>query len=256
MIKRELSTDISLFPQSVRKYLEASRIYDSSSSKIKVYYSDAGYYVKVAEKGKLSHEAELSRRFFAPGIGVEVLEYLSTDRDYLVTREAVGTDLTHCTDDPGMICAILAAALKRLHALPCAGVALAPAYVEYMRIADSEAHKKEFGSTAVTDYFGITDFGTAIDIVRANSKKLTADTFIHGDACLPNVIQNGGKFSAFIDFEMSGKGDKHIDLYWAVWSLWYNLKTASYTDLFLDMYGRENFDIELVRTVAALEVLC
>jgi kanamycin kinase len=254
MIKRELLIDMNAFPQSISKYLENSKIYDSSSSKIKVYYSDAGYYVKVAEKCKLSHEAELSRRFCGLGMGVEVLEYLSTDKDYFVTREAAGTDLTHCTDEPEMICRILADSLKMLHSQDCEDLKPSPAFGEYLEIACKEADKA-FKATPVTEYFGITDIASAIDIARANSKKLTADTFIHGDACLPNVIQNNGKFSPFIDFAMSGKGDKHIDLYWAVWSLWYNLKTAAYSDVFLDMYGRDNFDIELVRTVAALEVL-
>lgn len=254
MVKHELNTDISIFPPSVRKYLENSRIYDSSSSNISVYYSDAGYYVKVAKKGRLAHEAELANRFCDLGIGVEVLEYLSTDKDYLVTREAVGDDLTHCTDKPEMICRILAESLKMLHSQSCDGLIASPALSEYLEIAGKKTDKA-FKATSVTEYFGITGTETARDIVSANVRRLTADTFIHGDACLPNVIQHCGKFSAFIDFTMSGKGDKHIDLYWAIWSLWYNLKTAEYSDVFLDMYGRDSFNFELIRTIAALEVL-
>ncbi len=254
MIKREINADISIFPPSVRRYLEDSRIYDSSSSKISVYYSDAGYYVKVAEKGRLCHEAHLAKRFYSLGIGVEVLEFLSTDKDYLVTREAVGTDLTHCTDDPEMICRILAESLRMLHSQGCEELKISPAFSEYLEIASKESDKT-FKATPVTEFFGITGIDSAREIVSANVHRLSADTFIHGDACLPNVIQHGGKFSAFIDFTMSGKGDKHIDLYWAIWSLWYNLKTADHSDLFLDMYGRGNYDFELVRTVAALEVL-
>lgn len=83
---------------------------------------------------------------------------------------------------------------------------------------------------------------------------LRADTLIHGDACLPNIIQDQGRFSAFIDFHMSGIGDRHIDLYWAIWSLQYNLKTDAWTDLFLDMYGREHISEEALRVVAAFEL--
>ncbi len=255
MIKRELSTDISIFPPSVRRYLENSRIYDSSSSKISVYYSDAGYYVKVAEKGKLAHEAEFCALFCSFNIGAPVLEYLSTDKDYLVTREVVGTDLTHCTDRPKMICRILADSLRMLHSQGCEDLKLSPAFSEYLEIARKKAYK-EFKTTPVTEYFVISGTESARDIIGANVSKLSADTFIHGDACLPNIIQRDGEFAAFIDLVMSGKGDKHIDLYWAIWSLWYNLKTAAYSDVFLDMYGRENFDLELVRTVAALESIC
>ena len=255
MIKYEVNIDISIFPQSVRVYLENSKIYDSSCSNIKVYYSDDGYYVKIAEKGRLSHEAEISKRFYGLGIGVEVLEFVSTDKDYLVTREAKGTDLTHCTDDPELICRILADALKMLHGTPCDDVVLSPAQSEYLAIANAEPKKDAVKQTPVTELFGITDINKALGIIKKNVLKLTADTLIHGDACLPNVIQNNGAFSAFIDFAMSGKGDKHIDLYWAIWSLWFNLKTTEYTDLFLDLYGRESFDFEMIRTVAAIEAI-
>ena len=255
MIKHELNIDLSIFPVSVRVFLENSRIYDSSSSKIKVYYSDKGYYVKCAEKGRLLHEAELYKRFYALGIGIEPVEYLSTDKDYLVTREAKGTDLTHCTDDPELICRILADSLKVLHGKPCDDVVLSPAQSEYLAIANAEPKKDAVKQTPVTELFGITDMNKALDTVKKNVVKLTADTFIHGDACLPNVIQNNGAFSAFIDFTMSGRGDKHIDLYWAIWSLWFNLKTTEYTDLFLDLYGRESFDFEMIRTVAAIEAI-
>ena len=53
---------------------------------------------------------------------------------------------------------------------------------------------------------------------------------------------------------MAGVGDKHIDLYWAIWSLQYNLKTDQYTDYFLDQYGRENFDHDMLNVVAAFEL--
>ncbi len=255
MIKRELSIDIAIFPPSVRKYLENSKLFDSSCSKLSVYYSDAGCYVKVAEKGKLAHEAELSKMFYSLGIGAQVLEFHSTDKDYLVTREAIGTDLTHCTDRPEMICRILADSLRSLHGMHYVNAPASPALTEYLKIAHGEFTESDFKTTALTERFGICGRSEAWQIVRENNHLLYADTLIHGDACLPNVIQKDGKFSSFIDFAMSGKGDKHIDLYWALWSLWYNLKTDKYTDLFLDLYGRDNFDIELIRTVAALEII-
>ena len=62
-----------------------------------------------------------------------------------------------------------------------------------------------------------------------------------------------GRFSCFIDLAMAGLGDKHIDLYWALWSLQYNLGTEKYTDYFLDLYGRENFEYDMLRVIAAFE---
>jgi kanamycin kinase len=61
-------------------------------------------------------------------------------------------------------------------------------------------------------------------------------------------------FSGFIDLGNSGASDRHIDLFWGAWSLWFNLKTDKYTDRFFDAYGRERMDKHLLRTVAAAEV--
>ena len=62
-----------------------------------------------------------------------------------------------------------------------------------------------------------------------------------------------GKFSTFIDVGLAGVGDRHIDIYWVLWSLWYNLKTDKYTDTFLDFYGRDKVDMERLKVVAETE---
>ncbi len=49
-------------------------------------------------------------------------------------------------------------------------------------------------------------------------------------------------------------GDRHVDLFWGVWSLQFNLKTDAYRERFLDAYGREKVQPELLRIVAAAEV--
>ncbi|MBE5874997.1 MAG: aminoglycoside 3'-phosphotransferase, partial [Lachnospiraceae bacterium] len=51
----------------------------------------------------------------------------------------------------------------------------------------------------------------------------------------------------------AGVGDRHIDIYWVLWSLWYNLKTDKYTDTFLDFYGRDKVDMERLKVVAETE---
>ena len=61
------------------------------------------------------------------------------------------------------------------------------------------------------------------------------------------------EFSTFIDVGLAGVGDKHIDLYWVLWSLNYNLKTDKYTDYFLEQYGKEKVDMELLKLVAEVE---
>lgn len=71
---------------------------------------------------------------------------------------------------------------------------------------------------------------------------------------LPNLILDQGKFGSLIDFSLAGIGDKHIDLYWAIWSLEYNLGTDAYTEYFLDCYGRENFEYDMLQVISAFEM--
>ena len=82
---------------------------------------------------------------------------------------------------------------------------------------------------------------------------LRCDTLIHGDACLPNVMQEQGAFRSFIDVSMGCLGDRHIDLYWAIWSLEHNLHTDAYTGAFLNLYGREHVREDMFMVIAAFE---
>ena len=83
---------------------------------------------------------------------------------------------------------------------------------------------------------------------------LQGKALLHGDYCLPNIILNDWKFSAFIDVGDGGVGDRHIDLFWGAWTLFFNLKTQAYRERFLDAYGRDQVNEELLKVVAAIAV--
>ena len=68
------------------------------------------------------------------------------------------------------------------------------------------------------------------------------------------IMLDNWNFSGFIDLGAAGIGDRHMDLFWGIWSLGFNLKTDRYRDRFLDAYGREDVEPELLRVVAACEV--
>ena len=70
----------------------------------------------------------------------------------------------------------------------------------------------------------------------------------------PNILLDNWKPSGFIDVGGGGVGDKHIDLFWGAWTLNFNLKSDKFSPRFLDAYGRQNFEEEMLRVVAALEV--
>ncbi len=188
---------------------------------MKVLYSDLGYYVKMAEKGKLQKEAKLVELFAQKGMGPEMVSYISADNDYMVTRSAKGEDALHYLENPERLCEGLAEAMKYLHSRPITGVPVSGCMETYEKAGKGSCLKQ--------------------------------DTFIHGDFCLPNIMLEDWEFSSFIDVGLAGVGDKHIDIYWVLWSLNYNLRTDKYTDYFLDLYGREKVDMEILKIVKEVE---
>lgn len=224
MKKTETKININDFPKELHYLFEGATVYDSSSHPtMTTLYSSQGYYIKYSEKGALKKDAELGKLFEDIGMGVEVVHYLSKDRDYLVTKEAVGEDALapQYLANPKKLCEALAEAMKYLHSRPVKGVPVSQCMDIYAK--------------------------------GENADKLKQDTFIHGDFCLPNIILDHWKFSTFIDVGLAGVGDKHIDLYWVLWSLNYNMKTDKYTDYFLEQYGKENVDMELLKLVKEVE---
>lgn len=255
MQKKKLPLSAADLPPELGAYLKDATLYDSScSSNARTLYCDTGCYIKIDRRGALAGEAALGQAFHRLGLGVEVLDYLSLDRDYLVTRSAVGEDLTHATEAPERLCALLAEALHRIHGQPVEGFPISSRLQRYLDSADGDGTGGFYDESVLMDRYPVASREEAWAIMQEARSSLRRDTLIHGDACLPNVIFDGGRFRAFIDFSMAGAGDRHIDLYWALWSLQFNLKTGRYADRFLDAYGRENFDPEMLRVIAAFEL--
>lgn len=224
MQKTKIQINITDFPKELHNILEGANIYDSSSHPdFKVLYSDLGYYIKMSEKGNLEKEAKMTKIFEEKGIGPELVSYILDDKDYMITRSVKGEDCLHYLDNPERLCLVLAKTLKHLHNLDINEIPTSQCMEAYDGMEKGNLLKK--------------------------------DTFIHGDFCLPNVMLDDWEFSGFIDLGLSGVGDKHIDIYWVLWSLNYNLKTDKYTDYFLDLYGRENIDMNVLKLVAEVENL-
>ena len=83
---------------------------------------------------------------------------------------------------------------------------------------------------------------------------LEKNALLHGDYCLPNIILDGDKLSGFIDLGNGGVGDRHIDLFWGAWTLFFNLGTDKYRNRFFDAYGKELIEPEKLDLIAACEV--
>ena len=253
-----IQPELSAFPEIFHPLLRNTLVYDSSCSSVaRVYFldRDGGLYLKTAPKGTLETEAAMARYFHSKGLGAEVLAYESLDADWLLTARIPGED---CTDpmylsDPVRLCDTTAQLLRMLHDLDTADCPVCRT-ADYIATAQANYRENRYDPSLFPDNWGYHTPEEAWKVVEENSKYLKADTLLHGDYCLPNIMLDHWQFSGFIDLDAGGIGDRHIDLFWGVWSLQFNLKTNRYRDRFLDVYGRELVNEEMFPIISAFEV--
>lgn len=246
------------FPSCFHHLLKNSPVFDSSCSpEASVLYIgvEGGLYLKSAPKGTLAREAAMTGYFHAKGISPEVCAYESLDRDWLLTRAVPGVDCTHpmYLEDPEWLCDSIATFLRRLHDISASDCPIPDRTEAYLATAAGNRLAGHWDTTFLMGDWKFSNPEEAWSAIEHNACFLKSDTLLHGDYCLPNVMMDNWKFSGFIDVGSGGIGDRHIDLFWGIWSLCFNLKTSRYTERFLDVYGREQIEPELLRTIAAIE---
>ena len=246
-------------PAEFIRFAAGADIYDSSCSPeagVWLIDRDGGYYLKKNRVGMLAREAEMAAYFHKKGLGAEVLSYRSDDFDWMLTARVSGEDATHrmYLDDPKRLCDTFATCLRALHEVDFSDCPVTDRTGEFLRLAEENRLTGNFDTSHFPDSFGYRSAEEAWTVLTAGKNGLQRDVLIHGDYCLPNVMLDNWRFSGFIDLGNAGIGDRHIDLFWGAWTLWFNLKTDAYRDRFYDAYGRDKVDPELIRTVAAAEV--
>lgn len=259
MKKRLLLSNEELFPRAFKHLLIGADIYDSSSSPAaRVYYidKDQGYFLKKAAKGNLEKEVALTRYFASKGLAQEVIDYVSDEQDWLLTAKVEGDDASSAQylANPKKLCQTLAEAMRQLHTLEVDENLVGNWTQEYLKAVEAGYQADNFDSHYLLSHQKKTDRLAAYEKVQEYAPYLEANTLIHGDFCLPNIILKNWQFQAMIDWDSAGLGDKHIDLFWVVWSLAYNLQTNRYQDYFLDCYGRDSINLELLEAIAYFEV--
>ncbi|MBE6926180.1 MAG: aminoglycoside 3'-phosphotransferase [Ruminococcaceae bacterium] len=246
-------------PAAFHSFLDGAAAFDSSCSKTaQVWFLDKGpgYFLKKAPKGTLKNEAAMTAFFSSKNLAPEVLAYESYTEDWMLTLRAKGEDclLSMYTDDPKKLCDTTAQLLRMLHESDTANCPVADRTRDYLSTTIHNFHHKNYDSSLFPDNWGYATAEEAWQELEANGRYLQSDTLLHGDYCLPNIMLDNWQFSAFIDLDNAGVGDRHVDLFWGMWSLQFNLKTDAYRERFLDVYGRDKITQEVFRTVAAAEV--
>lgn len=249
---------LSDFPEIFHPLLQSHPVYDSSCSQIaRVYFleREGGLYLKNAPKGSLAKEAAMTRFFHSKGLAAEVLAYKSLDTDWLLTRRIPGED---CIDamylaEPERLCDTTAQLLRMLHDTDPVDCPINRT-ADYLATARKNYLEANYDSSLFPDNWGYRTAEEAWRVVEENAGYLQTNTLLHGDYCLPNIMLDGWRFSGFIDLDAAGVGDRHIDLFWGIWSLQFNLKTDRYRDRFLDVYGRELVNEDMFPIISAFEV--
>ncbi len=259
-MKRTLITaDIAKYPRELQELLVGADIYDSSCSpEARVIFidKDGGYFLKSAQKESLKKEAEMTEYFSAKGFSPRVLSYVCDEQDWLLTERARGEDCTHSAylDDPRRLCDTLAYLLRELHDTDASNCPVPNRMSAYFELAERNYKGGAFDLSYYEQDYGTATADEAFGIIQKNKHLLKNEVLLHGDYCLPNIMLDAWRFSAFIDVGNGGIGDRHVDLYWGAWTLRFNLKTDKYRQRFFDAYGKDRIDEELLRTVAAAEV--
>ncbi len=260
MERKRITLNLEDFPAAFHELLSDADIYDSSCSPdARVWFidRDGGYYLKSASPRSLEREAVLTEYFHAKGLAARLCDYRMghLGHDWMLTERVAGEDCTNARylADPKELAALLGERLRMLHEEDCPDCPFdhreryyATAEENYKSGACDLSYAKGFGDYRTPD--------EAWAVIDRDGHLLKRDTLLHGDYCLPNVMLDDWSFSGFIDLGNGGVGDRHIDLYWGVWSLRYNLKTDAYVERFLDAYGRDKVEEDMFRVVGAFEV--
>ena len=259
MERRPIQPDWDSIPGQFHPYFRDAAVYDSScSAAARVYYLDRGpgFYLKSAPKGTLKTEAAMTGFFHSKGLSAEVLAYESLESDWLLTQRLPGEDCTlaRYLAEPERLCDTTAQLLRMLHDTDPAGCPVPDHTAVRLAAARRNYAAKVYVASLFPDNWGYATAEEAWQEIETNGRYLRTDTLLHGDYCLPNILLDDWRFSGFIDLGGGGTGDRHMDLFWGIWSLAFNLKTDRYRERFLDAYGREDIYGDALRTVAALEV--
>ena len=258
-MKRTLTGLPEDIPQQFRGFAENAAVFDSSCSEdARVWFLDKGegFYLKKAPKGALEKEEAMYGYFHSKGISPEVLAYESLENDWMLTANAKGED---CTDpmylsDPKRLCETTGTLLRQLHETDFSGCPVPYRTKDYLATVEENHGLGHYDTSLFPKLWGYTTAEEAWQIAKENGKYLKADTLLHGDYCLPNIMLDNWNFSSFIDLGCGGVGDRHIDLFWGVWTLEFNLKTDKFGQRFLDAYGRDKINPDIFPVIAACEV--
>ncbi|MBH9343111.1 APH(3')-II family aminoglycoside O-phosphotransferase [Pseudomonas aeruginosa] len=196
----------------------------------------------------LSEQAELpdeiARLRWLHGAGIDCPQVLNETqgggRQWLLMSAVAGDTLSALAQrgelEPERLVRLVAAALRRLHDLDPAAC---PFDHRLERRLESVRRRVEAGLVEETDFDDEHRGRSAVELYRLllDRRPAVEDLVVtHGDACLPNLLAEGRRFSGFIDCGRLGVADRHQDLALAARDIETDLG-APWAEAFLEAYG-------------------
>lgn len=209
-------------------------------------YGRPTLFLKTEEAGEFAElPDEVARLRWLGGQGIPCPEVIVFEthagQNWLLMSAVAGRDLVSQRTSPDKAIAIMADALRQLHALDVAAcpfdhrlerrIAVAKARVEAGEVDEHDFDDERMGQTAQQVF----------EELRARRPAAESLVVTHGDASMPNFMADGDRFSGFIDCSRLGVADLHQDLALACWSIQYNLG-EEWVAPFLALYGRPDAD--------------
>lgn len=243
----------------INKYIEGSTICDKTFSDRSnvLYIEDKGIYIKIAESDSLKSEFENTVFFNKLGVAGEVIDYLNDkSNDYLIVKEVKGDNgisQVH-KNNPKKLASSFGSHLRMIHSLKydiCPGINRTK---NLFYECNKKVREDKIDMASFHKKYGFTP-NQGILMLESLKSSCVDDVFIHGDYYLPNIIMNDFEFSGIVDMDLSGIGDRHIDIMSGLKSLEINFKTKEYDDIFLDAYGRDLIDKDRLAFAKLLLIL-
>lgn len=211
-------------------------------------------YLKVDKPGSLRRAYEMQVFLHKHGLAPAVIDYESTSENDCLVMECGGESAISKSilGQPTLLTVQLAEAARRLHNLKTDDCPIRNRTAELLEEFDRSFSDDVVLKNSVCELINVSTPDEVYRIVSDHRAELKSDTVIHGDMCLPNFLFSPMRFTGFIDIDGGGIGDRHYDLFWALWSMTFNFKTQGFNELFLNAYGREDVDYELIRACGCL----
>ncbi|OJU33800.1 MAG: APH(3') family aminoglycoside O-phosphotransferase [Alphaproteobacteria bacterium 65-37] len=199
-------------------------------------------FVKIEPAGALEElpsEALRLRWLASQGVACPTIqrEAIDSGQNWLLISALAGHDLASSPKlGADQIVEITARALRRLHELDIVSCPFDHGIDR--RLEDARA-RVEAGAVDESDFDAEREGQTARDLFEellARRPRGEDLVVTHGDACLPNLIADQGRFSGFIDCSRLGVADRHQDLSLAARSIRSNLGDP-WGETFLRLYG-------------------